>query len=128
MNAIVYDTGVLVAAERSQRSVWAEHRVRLEAGVVPLVASVVLAQVSRSPKQVQLRSFLQGCEVVVLDEDAAHAVGALLGKAKTADVVDATVVRLAAARGADIQTGDVHDITHLVTVAGLRSRVLRVAR
>ncbi len=37
MKSVVYDAGVLIAADRSKRRVWAEHRVRLEAGLVPLV-------------------------------------------------------------------------------------------
>jgi hypothetical protein len=44
----VYDPGVLIAADRSERRIWAEHRVRLEAGIAPLVASPVVAQASRS--------------------------------------------------------------------------------
>ena len=55
MNPVVYDAGMLVAADRNVRVVWAEHRVRLEAGIVPVVPAPVVAQVSRSPQQVQLR-------------------------------------------------------------------------
>ncbi len=33
--SIVYNAEVLVAAERSDREVWADHRVRLETGLVP---------------------------------------------------------------------------------------------
>jgi predicted nucleic acid-binding protein len=32
MRPVVYDAGVLIAADRSLRRTWAEHRVRLEAG------------------------------------------------------------------------------------------------
>jgi len=78
MRTVVYDAGVLIAAERSQRQVWAEHRARLEAGLVPLVPAAVLAQVSRSPKQAQVRRLLRGCEVIAVDEATAHAAGALL--------------------------------------------------
>jgi len=35
MTPVVYDAGVLVAADRNVRTAWAEHKVRLEAGVVP---------------------------------------------------------------------------------------------
>jgi hypothetical protein len=35
VRAIVYDTGILIAADRSDRSAWAEHRVRLCAGILP---------------------------------------------------------------------------------------------
>jgi len=33
---VVYDAGVLIAADRNDREVWADHRARLELGVVPL--------------------------------------------------------------------------------------------
>ncbi len=123
MRVVVYDAGVLIAAERSARRVWADHRVRLEAGIAPLVPAAVVAQASRSAKQVQLRRLLRGCEVVALDEDAAHLVGALLGKARTKDVVDASVVVLAIQRRASIVTDDVEDIEQLLAAAGTTTTV-----
>ncbi len=83
MSAVVYDAAVLVAADRNDRHTRAEHRARLEFGLVPLVAAPVVAQVSRLPRQ-QLRRFLTGCVVVRLDERDAHEAGRLLGIAKTA--------------------------------------------
>lgn len=106
MRAVVYDTGVLIAAERNDRRVWAEHRVRLEAGVLPLVPSPVVAQASRSPRQVQLRRFLRGCDVTRFEEDDAHRAGALLAKSRTKDVVDACVVAEAIRRRADVVSAD----------------------
>ena len=120
MNRVVYDAGALVAAERNDRRLWADHRVRLEAGVVPVAPAPVVAQVSRSPRQVQLRRLLRGCEVLALDESAAHAVGRLLGRSGTADVVDATVVTVAIAQQAQIVTGDRDDISRLVSAAATR--------
>lgn len=124
MRPVVYDSGALIKAERNVRRVWAEHRVRLEAGVVPLVAAPVVAQVSRSPKQAQLRRLLRGCQVVELDEPAAHAAGALLGRARTQDIVDASVAALAVERRADIVTDDTDDIERLLAAAGRSARVL----
>ena len=120
MSGVVYDAGALVAAERSDRRLWADHRVRLEAGVVPVVPAPVVAQVSRSPRQVQLRRLLRGCEVFALDESAAHAVGRLLGRSGTADIVDATVVTIAIAQDAQVVTSDWADISRLANVAGAR--------
>jgi hypothetical protein len=114
MRPIVYDAGVLIAADRNDRRRWAEHRVLLEAGALPIVPAPVVAQVSRTHKQAQLRRFLRGCEVVALDEGGAHRAGAMLGKAGTTDVVDASVVEVAVRRGADILTGDPGDIERLV--------------
>jgi predicted nucleic acid-binding protein len=117
MKRVVYDAAVLIAADRSERRIWAEHRVRLEAGVAPLVPAPVVAQVSRSPKQAQLRRLLRGCEIAPFDEAAAHAAGALLGKARTNDIVDASVVALAVQHSADIISGDADDIRRLVSAA-----------
>ena len=124
MRPVIYDAGPLIAAERNERRFWAEHRVRLEMGIVPCVPSPIIAQVSRSAKQVQLRRLLRGCEVEPLDEYAAHRVGALLGKSATADIADATLVAVAIARKADIVTGDRKDIERLLASAGARLRVV----
>jgi hypothetical protein len=121
---IVYDTGVLIAAERGERRVWAEHRVRLEAGTVPCVPSPVIAQASHSPRQVQMRRLLRGCEVVAFTGADAHRAGALLAKSRTADVVDAAVVALAIERGADIQTGDADDVRRLLQAARAKLAIL----
>ena len=120
MSGFVYDAGALVAAERNDRRFWIDHRVRLEAGMVPLVPAPVVAQVSRSPRQVQLRRLLRGCEVLALDEPTAHAVGQLLGRSGTADIVDATIVTVAIAEQAEIVTGDRNDISRLAAAAGVR--------
>lgn len=114
---VVYDAGVLVAAERNDRAVWADHRVRLEVGAVPVTTAPVVAQVSRSPRQVQLRRFLRGCDVAPFDAEEAHVVGALLGDAGTSDVVDAHVVLVAARRGTGVLTGDVEDLSRLANHA-----------
>lgn len=118
MSCVVYDAAVLVAADRNDRRTWAEHKVRLELGVVLLVPAPVVAQVSRSPQQAQLRRFLAGCEVVALGEADAHEAGRLLGRSRTADVVDAAVVATALRRGATILTGDPEDMRRLVRAAG----------
>jgi hypothetical protein len=57
---------------------------------------------------------LQGCDVVVLTEAAAHDAGALLATSKTSDVVDAVVAIEASRRSASIVTGDRADLAHLV--------------
>lgn len=124
MRSVVYDAGPMIAAERNDRRFWAEHRVRLELGIVPCVPSVIVAQVSRSPKQAQRRRLLRGCEVVPLDEAGAHRAGALLAKSGTSDIADATVVSLASARTADIVTSDRADIEHLASCTRSRLRVV----
>ena len=126
MRPVVYDAGVLVAADRGERRVWAEHRVRLEAGQVPLVPTPVVAQASRAPTQVQLRRLLRGCEVVPFAEADAHQAGALLGKSRTADVTDASVAALALRRHADVVSGDASDILRLLSAAHSKLDVIDI--
>ncbi len=124
MKAVVYDAGALIAADRNDRRFWAEHRARLEMGIVPCVPSPIVAQVSRSPKQAPFRQLLRGCEVLSLDESDAHRVGALLAKSKTGDISDAAVVVAAIPIRADIVSSDRHDIEHLLTSARAKLRVI----
>ena len=126
MSAIVYDAGVLIAADKNERRVWAEHRVRLEAGILPCVPAPVVAQVSRSSRQVQLRRLLAGCDTIPLDEAVAHRAGALLAMSHTTDIVDASVVALAELYAASILTSDANDIACLVTAAGLRLAIIDI--
>ena len=118
MSAVVYDAAVLVAADRNVRRTWAEHKARLEFGIVPLVPTPVIAQVSRSPQQAQLRRFLTGCAVVPLGESEAHEAGRLLGKTRTEDVIDAVVVTTAIRQDAMILTSDPDDIRRLIRASG----------
>ena len=126
MRSFVYDAAVLVAADRNERRAWAEHKARLEFGVIPLVPAPVVAQVSRSPQQAQLRRFLTGCVVVPLGESEAHEAGRLLGMTRTADVVDAVVVTIARRQKAMILTSDPDDIERLVRAAGREVAVVTV--
>lgn len=126
MSTVVYDAAVLVAADRNERRAWAEHKARLEFGIIPSVPAPVLAQVSRSPQQAQLRRFLSGCAVVPMGESEAHEAGRLLGKTKTADVVDAALVTIALRQKATILTGDPDDIKRLVRASGSTVAVVAV--
>jgi hypothetical protein len=126
MTPVVYAAAVLVAADRNSRTVWADHRARLEAGIVPVVPSPVVAQVSRSPAQVQLRRLLRGCEVASLTEQGAHSAGRLLGRAGSRDVVDAVLADTAARLRADVVTGDRAGIQRLLDVADASGQILDV--
>jgi predicted nucleic acid-binding protein len=126
MNGFVYDAAVLVAADRNERRAWAEHKARLELGIVPLVPAPVVAQVSRSPQQAQLRRFLAGCSIVPLGENEAHEAGRLLAMTRTTDVVDAVVVTVALRNKAVILTGDPIDMERLVRASGGEGVVITV--
>lgn len=126
MKTFVYDASVLVAADKNDRRTWADHKARLELGAIPLVPAPVLAQVSRSPKQAQLRLFLAGCFVVPLGEGEAHEAGRLLGLAGTTDIVDAAVVVAANRTQAVILTGDKADIERLAAAGRYQVAVFAV--
>jgi hypothetical protein len=110
---VVYDAGVFVAAERNDRQIWADHRVRLELGFVPITTAPVVAQVSRSYRQVQLRRLLRGCDIEAFASDQAHEVGSLLARAGMSDVVDAHVVMTAAKHMSTVLTSDSEDLRQL---------------
>jgi predicted nucleic acid-binding protein len=112
----VYDAGVLVSADRSERRTWLDHEARLRRGVVPITTAPVVGQVSRSDRQVQLRRFLRGCRVVPFAAEDAHAVGALAGAAASSDVVDAHLVLVAHHHGTGVLTSDPDDLRALAAV------------
>lgn len=124
--SVVYDAGALIAADRSNRDLWADHRVRLELGLLPVTTAPVVAQVSRSGRQAQLRRFLRGCHVVDFVRDDAHEVGALAAKASTSDVIDVHVVLVARRLGYDVLTSDSGDLAPIAEAAGARVSILQV--
>jgi hypothetical protein len=86
MTGVTYDSGALIAAERSERRMWARHRALLLRRVVPTVPAPVIAQCWRgTPRQAQLARFLTGCGTETLDDTRARATGTLAGRARAAD-------------------------------------------
>ncbi len=110
---VLYDAGLLIAADRNDRVVWADHRTRLEFGVLPVTTAPVVSQVSRSSRQVQLRRLLRGCEIVAFAPEEVHEVGELLGRAGSSDVVDAHVLVTASRSGSSVITSDEEDLGRL---------------
>ena len=105
MNAAVYDAGALIAADRSDKLFYAFHSTTVVRGTPRLVPAGVLAQVWRDGgRQARLSRALGTCTVVPLDVTAARGAGVLCGRAGTSDVVDASVVLLAARHRAGILT------------------------
>lgn len=121
MGGITYDTTVLIAAERGDRQMWSRHQGLLRMGAIPVVPTPVLAQAWRGgSRQALLVRLLAGCELEVMTEDSARAVGRLLGAAAHDDVVDAAVVESAARRMDSIVTSDLAHIERLVTASGYK--------
>jgi len=126
VSGLTYDTGALLAAEACERRVWALHRRALDRGQVPSVPAGVLAQAWRGGPQHVLSLFLTGCAIDVLDENAARIAGALLGRAHSTDVVDATVTVGALARRDAVVTSDPGDVAALAGAVGRRLDLIPV--
>lgn len=116
---LTYDTGALIAAERGDREIWALHRRSLERGQVPTVPSGVLGQGWRGGPQAQMSRLLAGCRVEDLNEARARSAGAACGAARSSEVVDASVVVGAAARGDVVVTSDIGDLERLRDAVGV---------
>jgi hypothetical protein len=116
---IIYDTGALVAGERSNRRMWALHDAALRRGIAPTVPAPVLAQAWRGGPQARLSQMLRGCGVLAMDEPIARVAGRLCGAAGTSDVIDASVVATAAPQRAAIVTSDPTDLRHLLSAANI---------
>jgi len=115
---VTYDTGVLLAAERGDATIWSRHRGLLLHGLVPTVPAPVLAQAwRRGSRQARLAQLLDGCQVEPMLEEHAKAVGQLLGEARRSDITDGAVVEGASRRGDLIVTGDRSDIEQVAVAA-----------
>ncbi|HEX6451404.1 MAG TPA: hypothetical protein VF060_18305 [Trebonia sp.] len=75
MKGLTYDSRALIAAERSERKMWALHKRALDRGVRPSVPAAALTEVYRSARQVNLSQMLAGCRIDLLEEATAKAAG-----------------------------------------------------
>jgi hypothetical protein len=117
----LYDAGALIAIDNDDRRMWARHHLALGDGREIHVPSVVVSQAWRdSRRQVRLGKFLTGCQVMPVGLETAKAAGVLCGRTRTADVVDATVVVMAATLGAIIWTSDPDDIRALIDAQDIK--------
>jgi len=121
-----YDAGALIAGERGDRRIWALHRRLLERGDVPIVPSGVLGQGWRGGPQAQMSRLLAGCRIEELNEVRARSAGAACGAAGTSDLVDASVVVGAAARGDLIVTSDAGDLQRLRDALDVEVELLKI--
>jgi hypothetical protein len=122
----VLDAGGLVAIDRHDRLVVAMIRVSQRDRVPVKTTATALAQVWRDgARQANLARFLPGIDVAALDESVAKATGALLRRARTADIVDAHVALLV--QGDDsVLTSDDDDVRHLLRARRVNARIVRV--
>lgn len=116
MPGLTLDTGALIAFERNERRVVALLLRSLEHGHRLAIPAGVVAQVWRDGRRQARLARLLGAaqtEVIVLDDRRAREAGQLCGVRRAADVVDASVVLCARARGDRIVTSDPDDMQRL---------------
>ena len=124
--SLVLDAGALLAVERGDRTVLAALKTELFSGRTPRTHGGVVGQAWRGgARQAQLARLLPGIDVVPLDEALGRRAGALLGRARSKDVVDAALVLLAQ-DGDVVLTSDPADIVRLAIATGLDVDVARV--
>ena len=121
MSGITFDAGGLIALDRNDRRVLALVARAAQRGMRITVPATALAQAIRNPsKQIRLSRFIRqaGTDLTALDEPDATAVGLLLARSATADIVDAHVVICAQRAGQAVVTSDAGDLRRLAP--GLR--------
>lgn len=127
MSGLTYDSGALIAADRDERRMWLIHQRALMRGVRPVVPAGVLTEVYRSARQTQLARLLHGCLIDPLDEAAAKAAGALLGRcAMDPGAVDASVAEGALRRGDAVVSGNAAHMRDLADAVGRKLDVIPV--
>lgn len=119
-DGLTYDTGALIAAERSDRLLWSLHRAALTRGLAPTVPAGVLGEAWRGGPQPQLSRLLRGCRVEPLNEVQALAVGVLAARSGLTDTVDLAVVEGALRRNDVVVTSNRSDIEQASSAAGRR--------
>lgn len=117
---ILFDAGAFLAVERGDRDLIAIVKRERLAGRVPLTHGGVVGQVWRGGRgrQANVARFLDGVSIEPLDDALGRRAGALLGAARSNDVIDAAVVALAS-DGDEIYTSDPQDLARLANRAGL---------
>jgi predicted nucleic acid-binding protein len=116
MSGLTLDAGALIAFERNDRAIVAIIAQAYEQKIRLATAAGVVAQVWRDGRrQARLARLLgsQLIEIESLDDRRARAAGQLCGVAGTSDIVDASVVLCARARGHAVVTSDLDDLQRL---------------
>lgn len=125
---LLLDAGALISAENHPAGkVIADCRLALLARRPALLPAVVFAQVWRaSPRQHALSKVRQMCRALPFTPRTADDVGRLLGRSRTSDVVDASVIVAAIEHNATVLTSDPDDLTRLADAADYPVRLLAV--
>ncbi|HET9898440.1 MAG TPA: PIN domain-containing protein [Streptosporangiaceae bacterium] len=117
----VYDAGALIAIDGNDRRMWAIHHLAMEEGREVFVPAIVVGQAWRNgSRQALLGRLLRTCEVEPIMVETAKAAGVLCGKARSSDVVDATVIVTALAHRAIIFSSDDGHLAKLAAATDAR--------
>jgi hypothetical protein len=106
----------MIALDRDDRRVIALLARATEQGMPITIPATALAQAIRNPaRQVRLRRLIRqvNTDLIALDGPYATAVGRLLARSATADIVDAHVVICATRTGQAVITSDPGDLRRL---------------
>jgi hypothetical protein len=116
VSGLTLDAGALIAFERNDRNIVAIVARAAELRLRLAVPAGVVGQVWRDGRRQARLATLLGSDVTEtepLDDHRARAAGQLCGVAGTTDVIDASVVLCARARGHGVLTTDPEDMQRL---------------
>lgn len=123
---VVLDSGALIAVERRDRLVGPLLRLAQAEHIPVRTSAAAVAQVWRGgARHANLARVIAGVDAAALDLHTGKVLGTLLGRAGTADVVDAHVASLAEA-GDTVLTSDPDDLVHLLDARGVSATVRKV--
>ena len=113
---LILDSGAVIGLARGDLRVRATLRRALELGVDVRIPTVVLAETLRGgARDAPIHRIRAAVDVFPQTEIVARAAGALLGRTKGKNTVDALVAAEAIVAGADLLTGDPTDMRALLT-------------
>jgi len=116
VNGITFDAGGLIALDRSDRRVLTLIARATERGMRITIPATALAQAIRKPAtQAHLSRLIRqvGADLIPLDGPDATAVGLLLARTGTADIVDAHVAICAQRAGQAVVTSEADDLRRI---------------
>jgi len=123
--SLLLDAGAFLAAERRDRLVATLIKSEVEAGDAPITHGGVIGQVWRGARQASLARLLPACRIVTLDEGLGRRAGALLARARAADVIDAALIVLAS-DGDRVLTSDPSELEALAAAAGVHVELVEI--
>ena len=116
MNGITFDAGGLIAVDRNDRRVLTLIARAAERGMRITIPATALAQAMRNPaRQARLSRLIRqaGTDLIPLDGPDATAVGLLLARTGTADIVDAHVAICAQRAGQAVITSEADEFRRI---------------